>query len=62
MQTTLQSLNTEDGVEDVINKIRKNINVLHTKSEALTSKNLSLKSEIDKIKSDLPQVTLLHLV
>ncbi|KPJ16884.1 Coiled-coil domain-containing protein 22-like [Papilio machaon] len=42
----------EDGtIEDKLDKVRKNINALHSKSENLTSKNLGLKVEIDKVKS-----------
>lgn len=39
-----------EGVADgLIEKVQKNINSLHRKSEELTSRNLSLMVEIDKI-------------
>lgn len=55
--------NIEDGtIEDKLDKVRKNINSLHSKSENLTSKNLSLKVEIDKVNSTttLSEVRSLH--
>ncbi|XP_068627583.1 coiled-coil domain-containing protein 22 homolog isoform X2 [Battus philenor] len=44
----------EGTIEERINMARKNINALHGKSENLTSQNLGLKLEIDKIKSTIP--------
>lgn len=37
----------------LIDKVQKNINMLHGKSEELTSRNLTLKAEIDKIKKSV---------
>lgn len=43
-----------DGVTDgLIEKVQKNINSLHRQSEELTSRNLSLMVEIDKITSSM---------
>lgn len=50
------AINEDDELVDVIKKMKYNINLLHVKSEELTSKNLSLKTEIDKLKMNLPQV------
>ncbi|XP_052738182.1 coiled-coil domain-containing protein 22 [Bicyclus anynana] len=41
-----------DGVDNIIEKVHEDIAVLHTKSEDLTSKNLSLKVEIGKLKAN----------
>lgn len=43
-----------DGVVDgLIEKVQANINRLHSQSEELTSRNLSLMVEIDKITSNM---------
>lgn len=46
----ITDLDSEGPTNNILEKVQKNINVLHRKSEELTSKNLSLKVEIDKIK------------
>ncbi|KPI91257.1 Coiled-coil domain-containing protein 22 [Papilio xuthus] len=52
----------EDGtIEDKLDKVRKNINALHSKSENLTSKNLGLKVEIDKSERSKCKNILLNL-
>ncbi|KAG6464333.1 hypothetical protein O3G_MSEX014447 [Manduca sexta] len=44
----------QDGATDsLLEKVQKNINQLHHKSEDLMSKNLSLKMRIDKVKNDM---------
>lgn len=47
------SNNDNEDVTNVLEKVQKSMNVLHRKSEELTSKNLSLKVEIDKIKNSI---------
>lgn len=42
-----------DDLMNVMEKVQNNICVLHKKSEELTSKNLSLKVEIDKMKKTM---------
>lgn len=49
-------MNFEDG--DVLDKMKTDINLMHTQSENITSKILSLRTEIDKIKLTLPQVSI----
>ncbi|CAH2063351.1 unnamed protein product, partial [Iphiclides podalirius] len=41
----------DESIEDRLDKVRKNIILLHKKSEDLTSRNLGLKVNIDKIKT-----------
>ncbi|XP_063530387.1 coiled-coil domain-containing protein 22 [Cydia strobilella] len=57
VQNILNSIGiSNDDNEDatnVLEKVQKSMNVLHRKSEELTSKNLSLKVEIDKIKNSV---------
>lgn len=40
-----------DDTNNILEKVHKNINMLHRKSEELTSRNLSLKLEIEKLKT-----------
>ncbi|XP_063636280.1 coiled-coil domain-containing protein 22 [Cydia splendana] len=47
------SNNDNEDATNVLEKVQKSMNVLHRKSEELTSKNLSLKVEIDKIKNSI---------
>ncbi|CAH2091908.1 unnamed protein product [Euphydryas editha] len=42
-----------DGIENILQKVHNNIKMLHKKSEDITSKNLSLKIEIDKLKTKI---------
>ncbi|KAI5641992.1 hypothetical protein NE865_05991 [Phthorimaea operculella] len=42
-----------ESSDNILVKVQKNIGILHGKSEQLTSRNLLLKVEIDKIKSSL---------
>ncbi|XP_050342099.1 coiled-coil domain-containing protein 22 isoform X2 [Nymphalis io] len=40
-----------DGIDNILDKVHKNIQMLHRKSEDMTSNNLALKVEIDKVKT-----------
>lgn len=42
----------KESTESLLDKVQRNINMLHKKSEELTSRNLSLKIEIDKSKTN----------
>lgn len=57
MQNILNSVGiTEfesDGIENILQKVHNNIIMLHNKSEEITSKNLSLKIEIEKMKTKI---------
>ncbi|XP_045459666.1 coiled-coil domain-containing protein 22 homolog [Melitaea cinxia] len=57
MQSILNSVGiTEfesDEIENILQKVHNNINMLHNKSEEITSKNLSLKIEIEKMKTKI---------
>lgn len=41
----------DETIENTLDKVRKNISILHLKSEDLTSRNLGLKVNIDKVKT-----------
>lgn len=41
------------GDKLLFDKVQKNINLLHRQSEELTSRNLTLKVEIDKLKNSM---------
>lgn len=45
--------NSEGVSDEVLEKVQKNINKLHAKSEDLTSKSLSLKAEIENVKQSM---------
>lgn len=48
----ITDVDTDAGVDGLLlKKVQKNIDMLHGKSEELTSRNLSLKVEIDKLKN-----------
>ncbi|KAI8440171.1 hypothetical protein MSG28_001562 [Choristoneura fumiferana] len=48
----ITDIDNEDTV-GVLEKVQKNMNVMHRKSEELTSRNLCLKVEIEKIKNNM---------
>ncbi|KAM3968097.1 coiled-coil domain-containing protein 22 homolog [Aphomia sociella] len=49
----ITDIDSEGTIENTLEKVQNNINMLHRKSEDLTSRNLSLKVEIDKIKNTM---------
>ncbi|XP_052751611.1 coiled-coil domain-containing protein 22 homolog isoform X2 [Galleria mellonella] len=49
----ITDIENEGAIDNTLEKVQNNINMLHRKSEELTSKNLSLKVEIDKIRSSM---------
>ncbi|XP_075972835.1 coiled-coil domain-containing protein 22 [Anticarsia gemmatalis] len=49
----ISDIEAEHVTDGLVEKVQKNINMLHRKSEELTSRNLSLKVEIDKMKSNM---------
>ncbi|XP_038213230.1 coiled-coil domain-containing protein 22 homolog [Zerene cesonia] len=48
----INDIESENGVDNLLEKVHRNINMMHCKVEELTSRNLSLKVDIDKLKSD----------
>ncbi|XP_060800623.1 coiled-coil domain-containing protein 22 homolog isoform X2 [Amyelois transitella] len=49
----ITEIHNEDNIQNLLERVHSNINVLHRKSEELTSKNLTLKVEIDKVKNSM---------
>ncbi|XP_053600170.1 coiled-coil domain-containing protein 22 isoform X2 [Plodia interpunctella] len=47
----ITEIDSEDNIQKLLDKVHGNINILHRKSEELTSRNLTLKVEIDKVKN-----------
>lgn len=49
----ISDIDDETGTEGLLERVQSNINMLHRKSEELTSRNLSVKVEIDKLRSNM---------
>lgn len=49
----ISDVETDNITDSLIDQVEKKINMLHRKSEELTSRNLSLKVEIDKLQNNL---------
>ncbi|CAB3236271.1 unnamed protein product [Arctia plantaginis] len=49
----ISDIDEENVSESLLERVQSNINMLHRKSEELTSRNLCVKVEIDKLRSDM---------
>lgn len=49
----ISDIESDDPTENILHIVQKNIGSLHAKSEELTSRNLFLKVEIDKLKNNM---------